>query len=712
MSPANMSIGDRLKRVNERDAPEESVPLRVAVLVAVVAAASATLSQGVGGGLSRLAVLVGIPVAFWFSHWARYRTGFWLKAGLAIGVMVAFGSFLGSLGDAADGGLAAAQLPLAELFCWVQLLHAFDLPARRDLLFSLMSSMVLMAVAGALTISMELLPYLLVWGTAAATSLALAYRSELGQVPALGPAPPKRATSRPGAGVVPRGLLRSVTATVVAVVLGGAGLFAVLPPAGQSRAVTFPQQLAGSVPVPNAGGLSNPSLGGDDPGAGKQTSGGRASFGYFGFTDNLDTSVRGRPDDTLVMRVRSSSPDFWRGQTFDAWDGRRWSISDAKPGSVVGDAPVDVPLAADEQGTSTGPELVQTFYLERPGPNLIFGARPISTLYFPDRHLFQLVDGTLRAGVSLEEDSVYTVVSRRPFATEAILRDSDGSATAVPDRIKARYTGLPAVPQRVRDLARDVTASAPTTYDKIQALEAWFGANTRYTLDVPALPDGADAVEQYLFEDRIGFCEQIASSLVVMLRSLGVPARLAVGYTPGERNPFTGLYEVRASDAHSWAEVWFPGVGWQSFDPTASVPLSGDGGLSRASSGLPSYLAQRLPHPPAWLVSTVLPLTAAAVIVFMVAGWWRSRRRRRGARRSWADTSLARLEALGEAQGRQRRPSETAAELARALSRSGGDGRLDQVAAIVTRDAFSGTPVSDAERRAVDRILEEAGRTR
>jgi len=322
------------------------------------------------------------------------------------------------------------------------------------------------------------------------------------------------------------------------------------------------------------------------------------------------------------------------------------------------------------------------------------------------------VDGTLRAGVSLEEDSVYTVVSRRPVATKAILRDSDGSATAVPDRIKARYTGLPAVPQRVRDLAREVTASAPTTYDKIQALEAWFGANTRYTLDVPPLPDGADAVEQYLFEDRIGFCEQIASSLVVMLRSLGVPARLAVGYTPGERNPFTGLYEVRASDAHSWAEVWFPGVGWQSFDPTASVPLSGDGGLSRASSGLPSYLAQRLPHPPAWLVSTVLPLTAAAVVVFMVAGWWRSRRRRRGARRSWADVSLARLEALGEAQGRQRRPSETAAELASALSRSGGDGRLDQVAAIVTRDAFSGTPVSQAESEAVDRILEEAGRTR
>ena len=61
-----------------------------------------------------------------------------------------------------------------------------------------------------------------------------------------------------------------------------------------------------------------------------------------------------------------------------------------------------------------------------------------------------------------------------------------------------------------------------------------------------------------------------------MLRELGIPARLAVGYTPGERNPFTGLYEVKASDAHAWAEVYFPGIGWQGFDPTAKVPLAGE----------------------------------------------------------------------------------------------------------------------------------------
>lgn len=701
---------ERLKRVNARGTPEESVPLRVAVLVAVMAAALAVVGQGLPGMTLRLVVLLGIPGAFWFSHRSRYREGFWLKVALAVGVVVAFGSFLASLQAAATAGLAAAQLPLAELFCWVQLLHSFDAPARRDLLFSLMSSLVLMAVAGVLSVSMDLVPYLLVWGVAAGAGLVLAYRSELEEAPALGPAEPGVTAARRSVG-----LLRPVAAMATVVVVVGAATFALLPPAGQARSVTFPHQLAGSFPVPNAGGLSNPSLGPDDPAgttSGRGRSGRRAPSGYFGFSESLDTGMRGRPDQTLVMRVRSTQPDFWRGQTFDAWDGRSWSITDSTPEVLTGDAPIEVPAVRDEQGMASGPELVQTFYVERTGPNLVFGARPISTLYFPDRRLFQLPDGTLRAGVSLEEDSVYTVVSRRPVVTEAVLRNSELGSAKVPGAVTDRYTRLPAVPARVAQLARQVTADAPTTYDKVRAIEAWLGANTRYSLDIPPLPEGADAVEQFLFVDRVGFCEQIGSSLVVMLRSLGIPARLAVGYTSGERNPFTGLYEVRASDAHSWAEVWFPGLGWQAFDPTASVPLSGDGGLSRASSGLAAYLANRLSHLPAGAVPVAMVVGAGAAVVVMttafVAPW---RRRRLQPPRSWADRSLARLEALGAARGRHRRPSETAREYAAALGRSAREPRLVKVGDVLTRDAFSAQPATPAERDEVERMLEEVGTT-
>ena len=94
--------------------------------------------------------------------------------------------------------------------------------------------------------------------------------------------------------------------------------------------------------------------------------------------------------------------------------------------------------------------------------------------------------------------------------------------------------------------------------------------NYPYDLSIPPQREEMDTVEYFLFEQKRGYCEQFASSLAVMVRSLGIPARIATGYVPGEYNPFTGLYEVRASDAHAWVEVYFPGYGWSTFDPTPS----------------------------------------------------------------------------------------------------------------------------------------------
>ena len=708
-----MKMLERLKQVNARAAPEESVALRVAVLVAVLAAALAVVTQGVGGPALKLAV-AAIPGAFWFSHHARYRDGFWLKVGLAIGVLVAFGSFLSSLGGVQPGSLANVQIPLAELFLWVQLLHALDVPARRDLMFSVLSSLVLMAVAGVLSISMNLLWYLVVWAVAAAASLVLAYRSELSTLPALPRAAGAAGSDRPRSFWSGRTgdtgpMMRAVAVTVAVVVAVGTMAFFVLPPAGQARALTFPSELARVLPVPNQGGLSNPSLGSGDPG--RPGGGGRAaSFGYFGFSDSLDTSLRGRPDNTLVMRVRASRPDFWRGQTFDVWDGRRWTLSTERSRVLADGSPLSIPPVPGEEDLPRGPELVQTYYLDKAGPNVVFGANRVTRLYFPDRRVFQLSDGTLRAGVALLDKSAYTVVSSRVPVTEQILRSAAQDRDGVPPAIATRYLGLPAIPPRVAELAETVTESAPTVYDKVRALEDWMGANTQYSLDIPPLPRGADAVEQYLFEDRTGFCEQIATSLVVMMRHLGVPARLAVGYTPGQRNPFTGLYEVKASDAHAWAEVWFPGIGWQSFDPTARVPLAGDGAVSRASSGIASYLAARLPHPPAWLIGAAIAVvvlaTASAAVLRLRAVL---ARRRAGRPKSWAETCLVRLEEAGATRGRPRRPSETVREYAASLRREGvGDERLEEAASIVTRDAFSGQPVTAGERDLVDRVLEEA----
>jgi hypothetical protein len=278
----------------------------------------------------------------------------------------------------------------------------------------------------------------------------------------------------------------------------------------------------------------------------------------------------------------------------------------------------------------------------------------------------------------------------------------------VPPELRALYASPPVTTDRVRALAREVTASAPTVYDKVRALEAWIGAHTKYTLDIPQLPKGRDAVDQFLFVDRRGFCEQIGTSLVVMLRSLGIPARLAVGYATGERNPFTGLYEVRAKDAHAWAEVYFPGVGWQGFDPTASVPLAGDSAIDGAGTGALAYLDAHV-EVPSWAPALLAVLAALAGAVAL--GRWVGRRPRRPRRPdpSWAATRLARLEHLGARRDRPREPGETLPEYAAALARQDpfAAAALEEVARRIDAAMFSGLAPSDSERSAIDATLDD-----
>jgi transglutaminase-like putative cysteine protease len=695
-----------LKRVNARLPAEESVALRVAVMIAVVVAGLAVTGQGVGGTALQLAVALGIPAAFAFSHVTRHRDGFWLKAALAIGVMLAFSRFLQAVTGVGAGSLDQVQIPLAELFLWVQLLHSLDVPARRDLLFSLVSSLVLMAVAGVLSISLTYGVHLLLWARAALAALVLAHRSELRDLPQL----PAKAAAPRGRAALDVARPAAVAIALVAVV--GTGAFLIVPAAGAARAITFPAELPEAVPRVVPGGLSNPSLGDDDParpsrrGRGE----GRASFGYFGFSTSLDTAVRGRPDDTLVMRVRASAPDRWRGQTFDRWDGRRWTTTPERPRPLRGPSPLDLPIGAEDSLDTAAQELVQTFYVARPGPNLIFGAYVPTQLYFPDRGVFQLSDGTIRAGVELQQGSVYTIVSRRPPVTAAHLRQSDTLLLPGPASLATRYLQLPAVPERVRALAASITADAPTRYDKVRALERWMATHTEYALDVPALPTGADAVDDFLFVSRKGFCEQIGSSLVVMLRALGIPARLAVGYAPGERNPFTGLYEVRASDAHAWAEVWFPGVGWQSFDPTAEVPLAGEQGRRAAGSGITAFVAGRLPTLPGWAPEAAVTLVAAGIALAVTRRVRVVRSRRRAARPpTWREAWVDRLERAGAGRGRARKPNESVRQYVDILRRGPmTHERWADAVRVVEWDAYSGAPASDAERVAADTVLADA----
>ncbi len=144
-----------------------------------------------------------------------------------------------------------------------------------------------------------------------------------------------------------------------------------------------------------------------------------------------------------------------------------------------------------------------------------------------------------------------------------------------------KYLQLPQkLDPRIGELARQITAQAATPYDKAVALETYLRTRFRYTLDLIGSP-ADNPLGHFLFETRAGHCEYFASAMAVMLRTLGIASREVNGFLPGEYNDLAGDYIVRASDAHSWVEVYFPGNGWTVFDPTPAAPAGSSGFLSR-----------------------------------------------------------------------------------------------------------------------------------
>jgi transglutaminase-like putative cysteine protease len=170
----------------------------------------------------------------------------------------------------------------------------------------------------------------------------------------------------------------------------------------------------------------------------------------------------------------------------------------------------------------------------------------------------------------------YRVVSWVNNVTVAQLRSA---GTEYPAEIVAAYLQLPqSLPQRVRLLAEQLTEGAETPYDRAKRIEMYVRTYP-YSLDVAPPPQGRDVVDYFLFDAQTGFCSYYASAMVVMLRVVGVPARVATGFAGGEYDAGRGAYRVPASAAHAWVEVYFPGYGWVEFEPTAvyaSIERRGD----------------------------------------------------------------------------------------------------------------------------------------
>ena len=402
------------------------------------------------------------------------------------------------------------------------------------------------------------------------------------------------------------------------------------------------------------------------------------------------------------MRVRAERPSYWVGETFDTWDGQSWTATDDASRRISQGSPFVLP--ASVSGNSASQTDLQTFYIASSTADLVFHAESAYELWFPTSSVFYSEDGTIVSPIGLGRGAIYTVQSVVNGPTAAQLR----VATQGPALPPAGNGSTPVFRTPIhghRPWPSAVTANATTTYNRVQALISWIGAHTRYSTDIPPLTAGSDTVDEFLFGNRVGFCEQISTSLAVMLRSLGIPVREVVGYVPGPYNPVTDLYDVRADDAHAWVQVWIPGYGWQSFDPTASVPLSNPAPGATAVRDLGRVL-RGVP-----LLPVTITLLACGSLVAGVR-WRRTRPT------TWAEQVARRVERTGRRAGRRRRPSETLTEYATALDGLTADGSTvwrnlaDEVERSVYGDREPSPDSCRALVRSAGRIRIDRGRAR
>jgi protein-glutamine gamma-glutamyltransferase len=679
-----MTLWERVVQANRPGPPEHSLRFRTASTLAVVVAIAACWSQGELSPAFALFAVVAAVVGNTLSYRRRQRPWPVVKPILAVCVVGGFVWFIATVTrTATPGDISTVEQPLAALFAWVLSTHAFDVPARRDVTYSLAGSAALMAIAASQTVDLSIAAYVIVWLVSGLWGLVSMWQS------------------------------MSETRGVPWTTLGGAGaavavltvLFvAVLPAPHVSTSLVFPSSSAGDSPVNNPTNLSDGTKGGL-PAQAASPSGRTGVGGYLGFAKSLDTGLRGTLGGQVIMRVRATRPNFWVGQTYDKWDGQSW-VQSADPADGKGvkkltsGSPYFIPLSADQQAALAPSDIdVQTFYLTQSGPNLVFHADTVQRVYLQSQHVFLTGNGTIVSGASMGAGTVYSVVSNDSRAGAEQLR---GATVAPPGGVPmpplaadqvTRYLQLPGTDARVNALAQQITAGIgtpgstdPHTFDKITAIEAWMSSHIHYSTDIPPLRAHQNAVDSFLFGTRVGFCEQISTATTVMLRSLGIPAREAVGYVPGPYNPITDLYDVQSRDAHAWVQVWFPGYGWQSFDPTADVPLANPspGSVIARSTG---HALRRLPWVP---ISLVLAVVIGVAVVI---------RRRADRPPTWAHRLGAELERAGARAGYLRRTDETLHSYAARLATAdpGQRSQLTGIAAMMERFSYSGVEPSSQQ---------------
>jgi transglutaminase-like putative cysteine protease len=254
-------------------------------------------------------------------------------------------------------------------------------------------------------------------------------------------------------------------------------------------------------------------------------------------------------------------PLYWRGFTYDIYTGHGWSSSATKDYIMAANAELQ---ASQAQGHLAISE--EFFPVESLGGTVYTAGDPVRVN--SDSEAAWRSPGDL-FGIQTTIDTEYKVVSLVPVADEATLRQSGEN---YPDWIRQRFLTLPTeVPERVKALAIRLTETGIAPFDRAVAIEDYL-RTFPYNLDVPIPPAQHDVTDYFLFDLKKGYCDYFATSMVVLSRLAGIPARLAIGYATGTYNLNSNRFSVSEADAHSWAELYFPGFGWIPFEATPSYP--------------------------------------------------------------------------------------------------------------------------------------------
>jgi transglutaminase-like putative cysteine protease len=366
--------------------------------------------------------------------------------------------------------------------------------------------------------------------------------------------------------------------------------------------------------------------------------------------------------ETVVMTAATQGDanraNHWRGLSYDRYTGRGWSVSAESRESIAAGQdillpPVAAAVIVTQTITRTDDIAAIRYTLGLP---LRFDHRV--TVHRRGLEDLSRVEG---------QGGSYSAVSRISSAGVAELRSA--SLADVPPALMARYAALPDnVPERVFDLAWQVTGEANTPFDQAKALET-FLRQYPYSLDVELPPAGRDPVDYFLFDLQAGYCDYYASAMVVLARTLGLPARLAAGYLAQPN--VDGLQTIRQLNAHSWAEVYFAGYGWLEFEPTAAFPvelapppLPGEPGFvdSAALTGAPPPIPEPRPDKTGYL-------WLLALIPLFLGGWWlwRTRRKTRLVLPDQTSWAYHRLQRRASRLGQPVQPSQTPDEFADAF---------------------------------------------